>query len=198
MMSSQAVAELHVVPQKVTINGECYRQNILEKERIRVINRRGKTGTILQSALVPDPKKAIFMQDGAPPHTAKKTQDWCRDNLPSFWAKDVWPGNSPDLNPIENLWAILQEKVNEFPGATNIDRLTRQLRKAWAEISPAVLHNLVPSMPERMRQCNANKGGYVNKSNFHVHPVFSFVADINSVFVQFLSTLYMPHVYCPS
>ena len=163
MMSSCAVSELHVVPQKVTINGDYYRQNILEEACLRAVHRTGKTGTILQRALVPDAEKAIFMQDGAPPHTAKRTQDWCRDNLPSFWAKGVWPGNSPDLNPIENLWAILKEKVSELPGATTADQLARQLRKAWAAISPDVLHNLVSSMPERMRQCIANKGGCVNK-----------------------------------
>lgn len=163
MMSSCAVSELHVVPQKFTINGDYYRQNILEEECLRAVHRTGQTGTILQRALVPDAETAIFMQDGAPPHTAKRTQDWCRDNLPSFWAKDVWPGNSPDLNPIENLWAILKEKVSELPGATTADQLARQLRKAWAAISPDVLHNLVSSMPERMRQCIANKGGCVNK-----------------------------------
>ena len=88
-MDSRAVSELHVVPQKTAINGDYYRQSILEKEYLRAINRRGETGTIIQRALVPDPSQAVFMQVGAPTHTAKKTQDWCRDNLPSFWAKDV-------------------------------------------------------------------------------------------------------------
>ena len=89
MMGSRAVSEIHVVPQKTAINGDYYRQSILKKEHLRAINRRGETGTIIQRALVPDPSQAVFMQDGTPTHTAKKTQDWCRDNLPSFWAKDV-------------------------------------------------------------------------------------------------------------
>ena len=33
---------------------------------------------------MPEPRQALFMQDSAPPHSAKKTQDWCRENLPSW------------------------------------------------------------------------------------------------------------------
>jgi len=42
-----------------------------------------------------------FQQDGATPHTASETQQWCIDNLPSFIPKDRWPANSPDLNPLD-------------------------------------------------------------------------------------------------
>ena len=31
----------------------------------------------------------IWQQDGAPAHTAKKVQDWCEENFPYFWAKDL-------------------------------------------------------------------------------------------------------------
>ena len=43
------------------------------------------------------------MQDGAPAHTAKTTQEWSRHNFPRFWNKGEWSANSPDLKPIENL-----------------------------------------------------------------------------------------------
>ena len=45
----------------------------------------------------------IFQQDGAPVHTSKVALKWLENNLNSFWGKGVWPGNSPDLSPIENL-----------------------------------------------------------------------------------------------
>jgi len=49
-----------------------------------------------------------FMQDGAPCHTAKATMKWFRDNSVPVLS---WPGNSPDINPIENMWQLMKRKV---------------------------------------------------------------------------------------
>ena len=45
--------------------------------------------------------KVVFQKDGAPARTAKKTQEWLKENIPDFWPKDLWPPNSPDLNLME-------------------------------------------------------------------------------------------------
>ena len=105
----------------------------------------------------------IFMQDGAPAHTAKLTQEWCRDNLNGFWEKADWPGNSPNLNPIENLWAILKERVNEKGQMTNRDQLVENLKLAWQDITPDILENLVASMPDRIQLVLEMGGDYINK-----------------------------------
>src|ERR1051325_10060431 len=52
----------------------------------------------------------IFQQDGAPCHTAKVCQKWFKDNNLRLLS---WPGNSPDLNPIKNLWAWLKILVSQ-------------------------------------------------------------------------------------
>ena len=44
----------------------------------------------------------IFMQDGAPAHKDNLTQQWLRDRNIPFISREEWPGNSPDLNPIDN------------------------------------------------------------------------------------------------
>ncbi len=50
----------------------------------------------------------IFRQDLAPAHTAKSTKSWLKDH--GVGVLD-WPANSPDLNPIENLWGIVKRKM---------------------------------------------------------------------------------------
>ncbi len=50
----------------------------------------------------------IFQQDLAPAHAAKSTKSWLNDH--GVGVLD-WPANSPDLNPIENLWSIVKRKM---------------------------------------------------------------------------------------
>ena len=93
------------------------------------------------------------MQDGAPSHKAEITQEWCRTHLSNFWAKEEWPGNSPDLNPIENLWAILKQKLDELPQSKNLEDLKSSLKFAWSSIEPSCLDRLVSGMPDKIRKC---------------------------------------------
>ena len=50
----------------------------------------------------------IFQQDGAPCHTSKMMKSWFQDSKIELLD---WPGNSPDLNPIENVWAIMKRRL---------------------------------------------------------------------------------------
>ncbi len=61
----------------------------------------------------------IFQQDLAPARTAKSTKSWLNNH--GVGVLD-WPANSPDLNPIENLWGIVKRKMrNKRP--KNADEL---------------------------------------------------------------------------
>jgi len=79
------------------------------------MQRRQQNGPPTTVKLLPMMSEAVFQQDGAPAHNAARTQEWCRANLPGFWEKGVWPGNSPDLSPIENIWAGLKKRGQWSP-----------------------------------------------------------------------------------
>ena len=50
----------------------------------------------------------LFMHDGAPCHRAKAVKEWLdKHNIPIM----TWPGNSQELNPIENVWKLMKDKV---------------------------------------------------------------------------------------
>ena len=52
----------------------------------------------------------LFQQDNAPCHKAKMVQEWFEEHNNKFEVL-TWPPNSPDLNPIEHLWDVLDKQV---------------------------------------------------------------------------------------
>ena len=162
-MSARAVSELHILPPKCTVNAKYYVDEILAGPCQDSFARKRYTGTTLQRRLCQNMYNSVFQQDGAPAHTSKLSQQWCQLNLPNYWAKEVWPGNSPDLSPIENLWAYVKNELSELPVASNLDLLKNQLKNVWADISPDLLKRLMDGMPARMRKCVDLNGGNIGR-----------------------------------
>ena len=163
MMSYRALGKLHVIPKGQMVTGKYYVEEILEKSLHSDFNRKKENGSILIRKMLPDMSAAVFQQDGAPAHHSRLAQNWLQRNIPSFWIKGIWPGNSPDLSPIENLWAIVKGKLQELEPATNEETLIKNVKEAWSQISPDTLEALIAGMPNRIKRCLQLEGGYIGK-----------------------------------
>lgn len=98
----------------------------------------------------------IFQHDGDGSHTAAVVVNWL-DQQPEEWIRD-WPAQSPDLAPIENLWAILLRRL-EGRRVRTADGLWRALKEEWENIGQEIWRNLGASFPNRMALVIAANGG---------------------------------------
>ena len=76
----------------------------------------------------PSAEQLIFQQDNAPCHVAKSVKVFMKENRIQLLD---WPGNSPDLNPIEHIWKMLKNKINRESTSSNKRELTERLLHTW-------------------------------------------------------------------
>lgn len=139
-MSVLGRAGLWFMPKDTTINGAVY-LGIL-KEKLPPFMEIHQT--------------SIFQHDGAPCHQTKAVSDWLRSQ--GYQVLGPWPGNSPDLNVIENVWVTLKRSV-AARNPTSADDLVKKIKDVWvSEITQEYCRNLVHSMPRRIAAVLRSKG----------------------------------------
>jgi len=97
----------------------------------------------------------LIYHDRDPKFTSRKVKQFLADNnLTDIGA----PPQSPDFNPMENVWHLLQSRV-EKTWCQDLAALKRKIRNEWKKIEKTTLEKLVNSMPRRMKACIGAKGG---------------------------------------
>lgn len=71
-----------------------------------------------------------------------------------------WPGNSPDLSPIENLWGWVDAEVAKM-GCQTFDEFKAAVDMKFRSVSKQMCTHLFKSMPERLTLCIRRDGGKV-------------------------------------
>lgn len=104
----------------------------------------------------------VFMQDGAPSHTARHT----REQISRYGIQPIfWPSFSPDLNPIESVWDQMKTYIDDhYPEAyahsqRSSNRLRDIVEEAWNSITSDQLLRLLRSMPTRCQAVIDADGG---------------------------------------
>jgi transposase len=86
-----------------------------------------------------------FLQDNAPQHKSALVRTWLFNH--GIQCVD-FPPYSPDLNPIENLWADLARRVEEFQ-CDSMEELQDIVAEEWKGTDQELLRTLARSMPKR-------------------------------------------------
>ena len=108
-------------------------------------------------AMLNNNPNAQLMEDGAPIHRSKVATEWRKENGVT---KLDWSAQSPDLNPIENVWRQMKLKVRKHsPPIQTLPAFRKSLRVAWNDIDEATYMTFIESLPERMAAVVAAKGG---------------------------------------
>jgi DDE superfamily endonuclease len=100
----------------------------------------------------------FLLEDNDPKHTSKIAQAWkVKNTIQSL----PFPASSPDLNPIENVWALLKNKISKYR-VTSIRGLKTKIKLEWNKLEQELAYNLAISMSKRLSKVIINKGNFVD------------------------------------
>jgi hypothetical protein len=109
-------------------------------------------------------EQCLFHHDGAPCHKAKVKSKW-------LWEQNIdilgpWPGNSPDLKPIEDLWSILKRQVDKQKPTHSV-KLQALIMQEWTAISQDVAKKFIDSMPGWIAEVLKRRVNTANIDSLH-------------------------------
>ncbi|KAL7647816.1 UNVERIFIED_CONTAM: hypothetical protein RMT77_001425 [Armadillidium vulgare] len=95
-----------------------------------------------------------FMHDTAPCHAPKVEKIFLNQKEINVLE---WPGNFQDLNPFENAWNLMKNKVQERRSC-NIREMEEELKNIWINMDNSYFVSLAKCTPKRLENVSKSKG----------------------------------------
>jgi hypothetical protein len=89
--------------------------------------------------------------DRAHDDAMRTIRSWNRQHNCSIGLIKGWPPNSPDFSHIENLWSLVQRRVDSRGGKT-FANFRAAVHEEWARVSPEMARRYMNSLPKRMAE----------------------------------------------
>lgn len=99
----------------------------------------------------------LLLEDNDPKHKSRRCNAWKQQHEIE---QMVWPPQSPDCNPIENVWAIIKARL-QGKTFTNLKQFGAFIRRQWHTFPPDYARNLSQSMPGRCARVIQNQGEWI-------------------------------------
>ena len=121
---------------------------------------------ILRDYLIPEIQTARatidvnfkLMHDNAPCHRARSVKEYLEQEGVEFMA---WSAYSPDMNPIENVWAWVKQKLySNYPLAGTREELIRFVFEIWGKITPELVRQYCAEYGKRLLALKNANGGH--------------------------------------
>jgi len=101
----------------------------------------------------------MFQQDSAPAHRARKTIKLLQWETPASISPDLWPPNSPDLNPVDcEIWGVMQDRI--YQKVKDVNELRVRLVEVRAGLQQNMIDDAINQWHRRLRACIRARGGH--------------------------------------
>ena len=106
------------------------------------------------------------MDDGAGYHNSKKTAKWRQKRGLNRMS---WPAQSPDLNPIENLWRIIKIRVSaQRHRIYSLEEMEKVIEEEWDKLTEEDFRKCIESMHRRCKLLILARGGAIKYQYTHL------------------------------